>query len=154
MTEANLVLSIAALDAAAQDPSQDVTQDVTQDLTNTATGVPDGGAAGGPPEDPKGKVSFLTMFGPWLLIFFIFWLLVIAPQGKERKRRAGMLKALKKEDNVMTTGGLYGRVAKVEGEAVTLVVADNVRMRFHRQSIQTILEDSRESDEAPTQSKR
>ena len=71
------------------------------------------------------------------------------PQSKERKRRAAMLNELKKDDNIMTTGGMYGRVAKIDGDVVTVVVSDGVRMRFHRQAVQTVLDDPRSTEEAP-----
>ena len=49
----------------------------------------------------------------------------------------------------MTTGGMYGRVAKIDGDVVTVVVSDGVRMRFHRQAVQTVLDDPRSTEEAP-----
>ncbi|MCP3918554.1 MAG: preprotein translocase subunit YajC [bacterium] len=92
-----------------------------------------------PPAEPGGG---LMSFLPFILIGVVFWVLLIGPERKNRKKRTEMLTTLAKDDKVMTTGGLYGRVARVEDEVVTLVVADGVRMRFARQSIQGIVEES------------
>lgn len=112
----------------------------------------------GPPAAPgttdEAPPSIFGGFAPILIVVAIFWVIVILPQGKERKRRAAMLTALAKDDNVMTTGGMYGRVAKIDGDVVTLIVADGVRMRFHRQSIQTVLADERSTEEAPREAAR
>lgn len=118
--------------------------------TTPAQGTPTDPGAAGPTgaTDPEPGSPFSGL-APILIVVVIFWVIVILPQGKERKRRAAMLAALAKDDNVMTTGGMYGRVAKIDGDVVTLVVADGVRMRFHRQAIQTVLEDERSTDEAP-----
>ena len=53
----------------------------------------------------------------------------------------GIRAVLEKDDKVMTTGGIYGRITKVDDDSVTVQVADNVRMRFARQAIQTKLGD-------------
>ena len=85
-----------------------------------ANGLTQGpGATDGPGAAPPGWSLFGGSLMPLLLVVVIFWVLVIMPQGKERKKRAKMLEALAKDDQVMTNGGLYGRVAKVDGDVVT-----------------------------------
>jgi preprotein translocase subunit YajC len=78
----------------------------------------------------------------WVLLVAlvaVFYFVMILPEKKNRKKRTDMLGALKKGDKVMTTGGLYGTVATVQNDVVTLQVADGVRMRFNRIAIQTVL---------------
>jgi len=120
----------------------------------TVGDVPAQGATDGSGAAPPAWSLFGGSMMPLLLIVVIFWVLVIMPQGKERKKRAKMLEALAKDDQVMTNGGLYGRVAKVDGDVVTLLVADGVRLRFHKQAIQTVLEGERTSSEAPSEGGR
>jgi len=86
---------------------------------------PAGGGGGGP--------SWLL---PMVLVGAIFWFVLIRPERQQRKRREVLLAALEKGDKVMTNGGLYGTVAQVQGDVVTLQVADGVRLRFTRQAIQ------------------
>lgn len=73
---------------------------------------------------------------PMLAIGAIFWFVMIAPERKRRKQRESMISALKKGDKVMTTSGMYGTVAQVQGEVVTLQIADNVRVKFALAAIQ------------------
>lgn len=117
----------------------------TPQETGASTGPPDASNQG---ESTQGGPDGFG-FAPILIVVAIFWFIVIMPQSKERKRRAAMLNELKKDDNIMTTGGMYGRVAKIDGDVVTVIVSDGVRMRFHRQAVQTVLDDPRSTEEAP-----
>lgn len=80
----------------------------------------------------------LMGFAPILLILAIFYVVLILPERKKQKQRQAMLSALAKGDRVMTSSGLYGTVVQLTDEVVTLQVADNVRLKFARQAIQTI----------------
>ncbi|MFT7680299.1 MAG: preprotein translocase subunit YajC [Planctomycetota bacterium] len=77
-----------------------------------------------------------SMVIPFLVIGGLFWLLLIAPERKRKKAREALLDALGKNDEVMTTGGFYGTVTKVEEQVVTLRIADGVHVRVARGSIQ------------------
>ena len=83
---------------------------------------------------------------PLIAVFAIFWFVMIGPERKQRKKRQGMLDALKKGDRVMTTGGMYASVAMVQDDLVTLQIADGVRARFSRASIQSVIEDEEPAD--------
>ena len=87
------------------------------------------------------EAAGLPMWIPLVAMGAIFYFLLIAPERKQRKARQGMLDELKKDDNVMTTGGIYGRVAKIDGQKVTVQVSDGVRMCFSRQAIQTVMDE-------------
>ena len=69
---------------------------------------------------------------PFILIFVIMYFLVIRPQQKKGKEHQEMLNKLKKNDEVMTSGGIYGKVVALADSVVTLEVAPNVRIRVHR----------------------
>ena len=93
-------------------------------------------------EESSGGLGDLLV--PMLLIIGIFYVIVILPERKKKKEREAMLKKMQKGDRVMTSSGIYGSIAQVQEEVVTLQVADGVRMRFNRASIQSILSDDEE----------
>ena len=65
----------------------------------------------------------------------IFYFLVILPQNRQRKKVQAMLAALKSGDKVVTSGGIYGTVAGIDGDAVILRIADQVKIRVARSAI-------------------
>ncbi|MBI3001469.1 MAG: preprotein translocase subunit YajC [Deltaproteobacteria bacterium] len=89
-------------------------------------------------QGPSGP-SALVSFAPLILVFVIFYLLLIRPQQKKVKEHRGMLEKLKKNDEVMTSGGIYGKVVALSDTVVTLEVAPNVRVRVHRPQIAEIV---------------
>ena len=76
---------------------------------------------------------------PFVLIFIIMYFMVIRPQQKKGKEHQEMLNKLKKNDEVMTSGGIYGKVVDLKETVVTLEVAPNVRIRVHRPQISAVL---------------
>ena len=87
------------------------------------------------PSGPSTLVSFL----PLILVFVIFYFLLIRPQQKKAKEHRDMLGRLKKNDEVVTSGGIYGKVVVLTDTVVTLEVAPNVRIRVHRPQISEII---------------
>lgn len=84
---------------------------------------------------PSGMVAILAQLAPFVLIFVIFWVLLIAPARKRQKAHQAMLDALSRGDKVITNGGLHGEVAAIEGATVFLKVADNVKVRVSKSAI-------------------
>ncbi len=77
---------------------------------------------------------------PLVLIFVVFYFLLIRPQQKKMKTHRTMVQALKRGDKVVTGGGLVGTVTKVpEGSEVLVEIADGVRVKVVRHTIQEIL---------------
>ena len=76
---------------------------------------------------------------PFILIFVIMYFMVIRPQQKRSKDHQAMLNKLKKNDEVMTSGGIYGKVVALTDNVVTLEVAPNVRIRVHRPQISAVV---------------
>lgn len=77
-------------------------------------------------------ISSLLFFGGFLLLFyFILW----RPQSKQAKERREMASAIAKGDEVMTAGGLMGKVTKVNDDYVAIEVADNVELKLQKSSI-------------------
>jgi len=84
-----------------------------------------------------GGSSGLMQMAPLVLIFVVFYVLVIRPQSKKAKEVQNMLKELKKGDDVVTQGGVIGRITGIKdgGDEVTLQVQEGVRLRILRSSI-------------------
>lgn len=84
------------------------------------------------PEAP----SLISTLFPLLLIFFIFWFLVWRPQAKQQAKHRDFLANLKVGDEVVTAGGIFGRVTGLEDEAVQLEISRGTKIRVLRQNIQ------------------
>jgi preprotein translocase subunit YajC len=69
----------------------------------------------------------------------IFYFLLIRPQQKKARDHQQMLGRLKKNDEVMTSGGIYGKVTALADNVVTLEVAPNVRIRVNRPQISAVI---------------
>ncbi|MDA8016411.1 MAG: preprotein translocase subunit YajC [Thermoanaerobaculia bacterium] len=79
--------------------------------------------------------SLLGMLTPWILILVIFYFILWRPAQKKQREHQEMLNAIKKGDKVITNGGIYGKVTKVDDGVVVLEVADNLRIRVSRRAI-------------------
>lgn len=95
-----------------------------------AMGTGPGGAGGAGPGG--GMMGALL---PLLLMFLVFYILLIRPQQKRTKQHREFLESLKKGDEVITSGGIYGRVTGITENVVTLEVADKVRIKVQRANI-------------------
>jgi len=82
-----------------------------------------GGSAAG------GTASFFVSIFPLLLIFVIFYFLLIRPQQRRMKAHQAMVQAVKPRDTAITSGGLIGKVTKVDENEVELEVAQGVKVR-------------------------
>jgi preprotein translocase subunit YajC len=80
---------------------------------------------------------------PMVAIAVLWWFLLFRPQRRERAKRDALLKELKKNDRVVTIGGILGTIAHVsqDGKEITLKVDDNTRIKLLRSSIQNVLTD-------------
>ena len=79
--------------------------------------------------------SPIAMLFPFAMMFLIFYLLVFRPQSQMRKTHEQMLKGLKKHDEVVTSGGVFGTVMNVKADTVTLRVDENVRLEVEKSAI-------------------
>jgi preprotein translocase subunit YajC len=76
---------------------------------------------------------------PLLLLFVLLYFLMIRPQMKRAKEHKAMTEALQKGDEVITGGGILGRITKIGGNYLTLEVAENVEIQVQKGAIQTLL---------------
>ncbi|HSV29662.1 MAG TPA: preprotein translocase subunit YajC [Candidatus Omnitrophota bacterium] len=90
---------------------------------------------------PAGGQDMLTSFLPLILIFVVFYFLLIRPQQKRMKAHKELLASLRRGDRVVTSGGIIGVVNKVVSDTeVILEIADNVKVRVVRATIQDIMD--------------
>ena len=96
-------------------------------------------AAGAPTDNPSFVQQLMTGPGPIMaLVVAVMYFLVFRPQNRKAQEQAKMLSALKRNDEVVTTGGIIGRIQDVGDKVLTLEVAPNVRVRVERSQIASI----------------
>lgn len=90
----------------------------------------------GPAEQGSGSsAAGLGMLVPFVAIFLIFYMLIIRPQNKERRKHQDILDNLKSGDRVVTAGGILGTIQSVTDSTVELKVGDKMRLTVLRTSI-------------------
>lgn len=87
------------------------------------------------PEQPGFMESLVGMLPMLAICYLIFWVMVIRPQESKVKKHKQLLDSLKRGDSVVTTGGIIGRVASVEKDAVLVEIAPNVKVKFAQSHI-------------------
>ena len=84
--------------------------------------------------------SGFAQFVPLILIFVIFYFFLIRPQQKKVKEHKLMVAALKRGDEVITSGGIVGRIERVLGEdKVDILISENVTVQVVQSTIQSLL---------------
>ncbi len=105
----------------------------------------DGGGAG-----PPTLVSFL----PLALVFVVFYFLLIRPQQQKAKEHRVLLANLKKNDEIITSGGLYGRVLAMADDVVTVEIAPTVKVRVSRPQIASVVTAPKPGDKPSTETEK
>lgn len=87
-----------------------------------------------------GAGAAFAQFLPIILIFVIFYFLLIRPQQKRMKEHRAMLDALRRGDQVVTAGGIVGKISKVQEDGMVEVdIADGVKVKVVKSTITTVL---------------
>jgi len=89
-----------------------------------------------------GASDFLIGLAPWLLIFVIFYVLMIRPQQRRMREHQSQIAAIKKGDDVLTAGGIRGRVTKVGDDEVEVEIANGVRVQVVKSTLSAVLSGS------------
>ncbi len=98
--------------------------------------INDAWAQGAP---PGGVESGFASLVPLILIFVIFYFLLLRPQIKRAKEHKQMVASMAKGDEVVTNGGLLGRVTKLDESFITLEIADGVRVKVQRNAVASLV---------------
>jgi preprotein translocase subunit YajC len=86
-----------------------------------------------------GQSDTLLTFLPMIAIFVVFYFLLIRPQQKKQKEARAMLESLEKGNEVVTAGGILGRIVKLDEQYVTVEIAPNTQMVVQRNAIAQLL---------------
>lgn len=98
-----------------------------------------------------------------IVIFFVLWLIVVRPQRRRQSQQQQMLRDLRVGDEVLTAGGLYGEIVRLDEDQVTVELAPQLQVRVARRAIAAVLsepeqaedieepEDLEESEEPPAE---
>jgi preprotein translocase subunit YajC len=87
----------------------------------------------------SGTVQLLMGIAPWLLIFVVFYLLMIRPQQRRVKEHQAAINAVKKGDEVITAGGIRGRVTKVTDDDAEVEIATGVKVRVIKSTLSQVI---------------
>jgi len=101
-------------------------------LAFAVAGVP------GATDGADGGIAAFQRFIPLIFMFAIFYFLIIRPQKKKALEHKALLESIKRGDNVITTGGIHGKVFAVENDLVILDVANNVTIKVTKGYIAAI----------------
>ncbi len=104
--------------------------------------------------------GMLSMLLPFILMFVVMYFLILRPQKRKEKERKALLSRIKKNDRVVTAGGIHGIITSIRENEIILRVDDakDVKLKVDRSAIVTVLEVSHEDDmegskELPEESK-
>ena len=86
-----------------------------------------------------GAESSMMSFLPIILMFVVLYFLMIRPQMKRQKEQKSMMEALAKGDEVVTAGGMLGKISKVADGYVTLEIANGTEVVVQKASVTTLL---------------
>lgn len=86
-----------------------------------------------------GQGSGISSIIMMVAIFAIFYFLMIRPQQKKQKELKSMIEALKKGDEVLTAGGILGRIKELDEQYIEIEIANNVTIKMQRNSIVNVL---------------
>ena len=107
-----------------------------------------------PPQGSEGGAGSLgiSLF-MFVGIILIMYFLMIRPQRKKQKETEKMLSALKKNDKIVTIGGIHGTIQSVNEQSVIVKIDDNVKMKFNRSAIHSVVNAVQEEPAAKEEKK-
>jgi preprotein translocase subunit YajC len=97
--------------------------------------IPSAMAAGDASPSSSGVFQILMFAG----LFLLMYLIIIRPQRKRQKEHQSLIDSISKGNEVITSGGILGKVTKAEGDYILLQVSDNVELKIQKVSIHAVL---------------
>lgn len=101
---------------------------------------------GSPPEG-SGAAGMIASLLPIFAMIAILWFLLIRPQQKEQQRHRELVRGLKKGDEVVTVGGVYGRIMSLNEERISLKISDDVKIDVERSKVVKVVGAPKGADE-------
>ncbi len=95
-----------------------------------------------PSQNGGGSGSFFSTIIMFGVIIMIFYFMILRPQKKRQLERQKLLNSLKKGDKIVTSGGLHGTIAGLDEKTVLVQVSDNVKLKFERSSIGSVIREA------------
>ena len=105
-----------------------------------------------PAQDAMGAAGPLLQLAPFALILVVFYFLLVRPQQKKARETQEMLDALRVNDDIVTTGGIHGKVVKLADRIVLVEVAPKVQIRVDRQAISQVGKGGKASEKSEEKS--
>lgn len=100
-------------------------------------------------QGPGGGSDILITLFPFVLVFVIIYFLMIRPQQKRMKEHQAMIGAIRRGDEIVTAGGIVGKVTKVsEGDEIQVEIAENVRVRVMKGTVTNVRSKTEPAPEA------
>ena len=93
------------------------------------------------PPEGAGVAGIFASLLPVVAMIAILWFLLFRPQQKEQQRHREMIRALRKGDEIVTVGGLYGRIMSINEDRISLKVADGVKVDVERGKVLRVLKE-------------
>jgi preprotein translocase subunit YajC len=84
-------------------------------------------------------MATITSFAPFIIIAVLFYVLMIAPQSKERKKKEEALNAIQRGDRIRTTGGIYGTVADIKENILIVKISENTKIELEKSFVESII---------------
>ncbi|MBP8657435.1 MAG: preprotein translocase subunit YajC, partial [Fervidobacterium sp.] len=112
-----------------------------------------GAAAGTTATTGSSSGALIQMVIMLLLFFAMMYFLVILPQRRKEKEFKQMLESLKRGDNIITTGGVVGKIIDIKKDVIKIKSANSTELEIHKAYIAKVLKDKEEAKEEPKESK-
>ena len=96
---------------------------------------------------PSGGAALFIQMAPLLLVFIIFYVLMIRPQQRRMKEHQATIAAVQKGDEVVTAGGVHGKVTKVSDNEVEVEIAQGVKIRVVKSTLSHVLGKSKPAND-------
>ena len=91
------------------------------------------------PAAAQQQPGLLEALFPFIILFIVFYFLLIRPQSKRAKEHKAMVSALSKGDEIISQGGVYGKITEVSEDYLQVEIADNVEVKLQRAAIASLL---------------
>jgi len=88
---------------------------------------------------PETSAPGLAQFIPFIAIFFIFYLLLIKPEKNKQRQRKEMIANLKKNDQIVTAGGIHGTVVNVKETTLLIRIDDTVKIEIDKDAVSSLV---------------